>query len=141
MPIRARLPDGRTITVPDDTTPEELDAIVNEMSAASPDAGGPPVSSVMDERGFVDRAVDFLPAIAGTVASLGGATKRTLPGMAISGAAGAAGELGRQGIRLAQGRGREVPDTLGAALMRAGTEGAVQSGAEVGGHYSAVHGP
>lgn len=40
MPITAKLPDGRTITVPDDTTPEELDAIVNaESGEQSPFAG------------------------------------------------------------------------------------------------------
>jgi hypothetical protein len=37
MPIQIKLPDGRTISAPDDATPEELDAIANDAAGPDPE--------------------------------------------------------------------------------------------------------
>jgi hypothetical protein len=94
---------------------------------------GPPEPSVMDERGIVDKAADFLPSIGGAVTGFLSRAKGTPVGAIASGAGAAVGELGRQGIRLAQGRGDEVPDTLPDALKRAGKIGLMNAAQEAGG--------
>jgi hypothetical protein len=94
---------------------------------------GPPEPSVMDERGIVDKAADFLPSIGGAVTGFLSRAKGTPVGAIASGAGAAVGELGRQGIRLVQGRGDEVPDTLPDALKRAGKIGLMNAAQEAGG--------
>lgn len=98
-----------------------------------PDAGGPPSSSVMDDRGILDRAVDHLPAALSSVMGFAGGTRRTAPGMALAGLGAAGGEGLRQTIRSLQGRTGEVPDTTGGQLTRMGTAAAVGAGTEGGG--------
>lgn len=131
MPRTVKLPDGRSLTVPDDATMEEILVVANEMDADTSDQG-PPEPSVMDERGYIDKAVDWLPSVGGAVGGfLGG--KKTPIGIAAAGVGGALGEGARQGIRLAQGRGDEVPDTAGSALKRIAVAGGVNAGQELGG--------
>ena len=110
---------------------EEIGAYIQRFS--SPDAGGPPSPSVMDERGMVDRAVDYLPAALSSVMGYAGGTKRTAPGMALAGLGAAGGEGMRQAIRSVQGRQDEVPDTTTGQLQRMGTAAAVGAVMEGGG--------
>lgn len=115
-------------------TPEEKQRMVALAKPASPaDRGGPPSPSVMDERGIVDRAVDYLPAALSTVGGFVGGTKRTVPGMALAGLGAAGGEGLRQTIRSLQGRSSEVPDTMEGQLERMGTAAAVGAATEGGG--------
>lgn len=111
-----------------------------DQQAASPEAqswfaaqeGGPPSPSVMDERGILDRAVDHLPAVGGTLGGIFGG-KKTLTGAAASGGGAILGEGARQLIRLAQGRGEEVPDTPTDSLLRMAKIGGLNAAQEAGG--------
>lgn len=113
-------------------TPDEKQRMLTLVKASASD-GGPPSPSVMDERGIVDRAVDYLPAVLSTLSGFAGGTKRTLPGVALSGLGAAGGEGIRQTIRAVQGRTNEYPSTPKGQLSRMGAAGAVGAGTELGG--------
>lgn len=121
-------------------TPEEKQRMVKlglsvqtQEPLPNPDRGGPKSPSVMDERGFLDRAVDYLPAALSSVGGFAGGTKRTAPGMGLAALGAAGGEGLRQAIRAAQGRMDEVPDSPVGQLERMGTAAAVGAGTELGG--------
>ncbi|MDP3703683.1 MAG: hypothetical protein Q8R78_04790 [Candidatus Omnitrophota bacterium] len=100
---------------------------------SEPERGGPPSPSVMDERGMLDKAVDFLPAALSTAGSLVGGSRKTIPGMALAGLGAAGGEGMRQTVRSLQGRPEQVPDTAGGQVARMAEAGAVGAGVEGGG--------
>jgi hypothetical protein len=139
MPIRIQLTDGRTVEFPDGTSQADMEAALRDvppMEEPDADAGGPPSESVMDERGMIDKAVDYLPSVMGTIGGYAGGTKRTPTGAALSGISAAGGEGIRQTVRAAQGRMDEVPDTTGGQLARIGKVGALNAAGEVGGRYA-----
>lgn len=109
-------------------TPDERKRLLKLTEPA--DVGGPPSPSVMDERGLLDKAVDYLPAVLSSIGGYAGGTKRTVPGMALSGLGAAGGEGLRQTVRALQGRTREVPDTLSGQAQRMGTAAAAGAGTE-----------
>ena len=114
-------------------TPAEKQRMVALASQRLEGDGGPPSPSVMDERGMVDRAVDYLPAALSTGRGFLGGTKRTAPGAALAGLGGAGGEGLRQTVRAMQGRTDEYPDTAAGQLRRMGESGAVGAATELGG--------
>ena len=114
-------------------TPAEKQRMVALASQRLEGDGGPPSPSVMDERGMVDRAVDYLPAALSTGMGFLGGTKRTAPGAALAGLGGAGGEGLRQTVRAMQGRTDEYPDTAAGQLRRMGESGAVGATTELGG--------
>ena len=112
-------------------TPEEKRRMV---ALATPKSdGGPREPSVMDERGMIDKAVDYLPAALSSVMGFAGGTKRTAPGAALAGLGAAGGEGLRQTVRAMQGRTDEYPDTAAGQLRRMGESGAVGATTELGG--------
>ena len=139
---RVQLPDGRIVGFPDGMSEQDMARALATLPPADTSDQGPPSPSVMDERGFADKAIDWLPSVAGTIGgwvSPSGKAKRAatgkgdLVGAAASGGMAAIGELGRQAMRLAQGRGDEVPDTPGDALLRVGRVGLANAAQEAGG--------
>lgn len=99
MPITLKLPGGQTVTVPDDTTPEEMDAIANERAA-------PPVKTKADGSATIGdhlkaKGADLAPSVGGLAGGLVGG----IPGAAVGGAAG-------QGIGNLIEHGAEIPGAI-----------------------------
>jgi hypothetical protein len=134
MPIKVNLPDGRVVNFPDGMDPAQIQAEVQKLAPATDTSDqGPQEPSVVSQRGIVDKAVDWLPSVGGTVGGYLSRAKGTPFGAVVSGLGAATGEVVRQGIRLAQGRGDEVPDTFTDAMKRAGTIGMTNAAQEAGG--------
>jgi hypothetical protein len=124
MPQRVKLPDGRTFTVPDDASMDEILAAANEM-----DGGGQAEAAqapAAPQRDFVDA----LPSIGGTVMSLAGGSRALPTGMALGALGGAAGEGVRQVVRAVQGKWDQVPASVTDQIKEMGSAALAQGGLE-----------
>lgn len=110
MPITLKLPGGQAVTVPDDTTPEEMDRIANEQAAAAPKPSEktapktkePGLATIGDQIRAKGGVALAAPAAGGMVGGLVGG----IPGAMVGGAAG-------EGIGNLIAHGKELP---GAAM-------------------------
>ena len=118
MPTTLKLPDGRLVRVPDDTSPEEMDAIV----AAEMGEG---------ERTWTDTIADALPMVGGAIGGMAGMVGGPVVATGTAALGGAAGQFGK---RLVQGlQQRETPQGV-EALVDAAKAGAWEGGSQaVGG--------
>ncbi len=136
--------DGRTITVPDDATPEEINQIVGpppsgqHTMGASPDVGSFPwlKSQAMTLR---DKVINQLPTVGGVVGGLLGAGGgiESGPGALVTGATGAAaggglGETVRQALT-EHFHPEDTKMTPTEAATGIGKEAAIQGGSELAG--------
>jgi hypothetical protein len=133
VPITLKLPGGQSVTVPDDTTPEEMDRIANE-SAPPPKTGQvrakePGLATIGDQLRAKGRVA--APAVGGMVGGLVGG----IPGAIVGGGAG-------QGIGTLIDKGGEIPGAVAdvtrnlfrepVATMRGLSEGVVEGATNMG---------
>ena len=132
MPRKVRGPDGVVRLFPDDATDAEI--------AQALEGVGKEPSVMAPQPSLLDRGVNLLPSIGGTVGGILGGTGGTAFGMGFGGVPGAIGGAtlgGAFGEALRQlsdrFRGIEAPATSGQAATDIVKEGGLQGGAEAAG--------
>ena len=116
---------------PSDATQEEKDEFLQNLPPVR--LGGPPEPSVMDQRNWLDKSVDYLPGALGALGGYAGGTKRTVPGATLAALSQAGGEGLRQTVRAMQGRTDEYPETVSGRVARMAEAGALGGSMELGG--------
>jgi uncharacterized membrane protein len=124
---RIKLSDGRMVTVEAAQPPSEQE-VLSAINAPPSSPAAPQAPA----RTWTDTAIDALPTAGGFLGSLVGAGKWNPVGVAGAAVGGTGGEFLRQIANAARGSA-DTPTSFREQISRAGTEGAIQAGAEGGG--------